>query len=267
VRKLAAVSPLLIVIAVWQVLASASPEFSYYYASPALIVRAAWLQLTDGRLISEYNIYRSFVVTTGEAASGLVLGCLLGSVIGLGLWYSSRAADISRPYLDLIGAVPVFALAPLMILWFGTGFGAKVAMATFSTILVAIQQAYEGAQNVEGELLDLVTIMGGSRMDALFKIVVPSSLIWVLASVRLNVGFAIIGAFLGEWISSEVGLGHMILRASGVYDVPVVLVGILCIMLLASALMALVRLLEARLLNWRAIASSVAAIDAVKRPG
>jgi NitT/TauT family transport system permease protein len=107
-----------------------------------------------------------------------------------------------------------------MILWFGVGFNMKVALAVFSTMFVAFSQAFRGATSVGQEYIDHMLGMRATKAQIFRKIVVPGSLEWVFSSMRLNVGFALLGAFIGEFIASSSGLGYVILRASSLYNVP-----------------------------------------------
>ena len=172
-------------------------------------------------------------VTGIEALAGFLIGVTIGSCIGFSLLYFPKLAAISRLYVLALGAIPVFAFAPMMIVWFGVGLKMKIAMATFSTILVALSQAYDGGKNVNPELKRLFELNNSSNRQIFQKLVLPSSIDWVLASLRLNIGLALLGAFIGEFIASERGLGHIMLKAGGLYDIPYVLAAGVCIIGLA----------------------------------
>ena len=144
----------------------------------------------------------------------------------------------------------MFAIAPMMIIWFGTGLLSKVVMAGFSTAVVSLVQAYDGARNASVEQLTMAQLFGATRWELLRKVVIPSSLVWVLSGFRLNIGFALIGAFIGEFVSSEAGLGHYILRASGLYDVPRVLFGVFVMACVGLLLTGVLSLVERRWFPW-----------------
>lgn len=240
-----------ILLVIWELAGSIIESFSFKYSSPSLIINGFYNLLTASRLIERYDIYYSFGLTFSETLIGFLIGNIFGSAIGMLLWFSEKVAEITKPYLIVIGAIPIFALAPVMILWFGTGFWAKVMMAAFSTVLVAITQAYEGANNVEHEYLVLFKSFNATRSQILIKLILPSSLIWVLTSYRLNIGFALIGAFIGEWISSEYGIGHLILAASGLYNVSFIFVGLICLIIMALIMNAGLGLVEKYFLSWK----------------
>ena len=122
----------------------------------------------------------------------------------------------------------------------------KIAMATLGTFLVALTQAYEGARSVDIGEFRLLRTFGATRFQVFQKIILPSSLSWVLASMRLNIGFALLGAFIGEFISSDQGLGHFMLRSSSLYDVPSVFAGGAYLVLLALLFQGSVAFVERR---------------------
>jgi NitT/TauT family transport system permease protein len=217
----------------WQIYGSSSAPSRFLVATPLAVAKELGSLLGDGQLLMH------FAVTGTEALSGLLIGTALGATLGLLLWYSETVAVVLRPFILALSTLPVFALAPLMIVWFGVGISMKVFMAVLATVFVAFDQAYHGARAVSGETLDVLRGMRASRTQVFLKIVVPGSIDAVLASFRLNVGFCLLGAFIGEFIASERGLGYLILHASSLYNVPQALAaafGIIILALLFSAL-------------------------------
>ena len=222
----------------WEMAAQRIPKVDFFFASPSSIA------ISLRGLVVEENLWRHVLVTAGEALTGLVLGTLLGTLVGLVLWYLGRFATIARLLITIIGSFPVFAIAPLMIIWFGVGFGMKAAMATIATLFVAISQAFRGANSVSGDYLELLKGMNAKREQVLLKLIVPGSLNAVLGGMRINVGLSLLGAFIGEFISSDEGLGYLILRASSLYNMPRAFAGAICIVAVALAFDGLASLLE-----------------------
>lgn len=203
---------------VWQIFALSS-RFSFFFGSPILVAENIWMNALNGILL-----YATFI-TGIEAVAGFIIGIVLGTLVGFLLWYSAAAAQIAKPFVVILGAIPAFAFAPVIILWFGIGIPMKIALAALGVFLIALTQAYEGAKSVNHEEYKLLKLYGASRWQILQKIIFPSSLDWVLTSMKLNVGFAILGAFIGEFISSNVGLGHFMLVSGSLYDIPSVFAG------------------------------------------
>jgi NitT/TauT family transport system permease protein len=256
--------PLLLALAAWQVVGSRSHSIAFFFSTPTGVVGAAAEMVSQDAawLIASFNggarpdipdngLVWNAVVTSFEAVSGFLIGNLIGASAGIGLWYSQSGARMARPYLVALGALPVFAIAPMTILWFGIGIGAKVMLATLSTVFIAASQAYKGAEQVDPLLLMRFRSFGAGRRVIFRRLLLPSALSWIIASLRLTIGAALMGAFVGEFIASEHGLGHLILKASGVYDTPRVLVGIAAMIAIAMTLDAAVGATERHLLSWR----------------
>jgi len=242
-RIFLALPGILFVIA-WQLAVLGSSRREFLFGSPLAVGMVAVRELSRG------NIFLDVGTTAVETILGLLLGSVAGTLLGLSVWINSRVAHIVKPYVVMLGSVPIFAVAPMMIIWFGTGLLSKIFMAAFSTCLISFSQAYEGAMSANVEHLMLAKSFRASSGQVLFKIVVPSAFAWVLAGFKLNVGFALVGAFVGEFVSSNSGVGHYILRASGLYDVPRVLFGILVLACLALTVTGCIAWCERRWFPW-----------------
>lgn len=220
---------LLGVLAAWELAGRSSTMASFLVGTPS----AAAIELAA--LVTQ-GLHRHVLVTAIEALVGLTLGTGAGTAIGLGLWFSPYAAGVARPFVLGLGTLPVIALAPMMIVWFGIDIGMKIALATLSTIFPAIVQAYRGGALVSREYVDVLVAMGATRRQVFIKAIVPGSLDWVFSSMRLNVGLGLLGAFLGEYIASDSGLGFLITRSASLYNTPRVFAALTVLILLALAL-------------------------------
>jgi len=201
-------------ILVWFAAAYFSTAISFNFGSPGEVFREFYELLTRQQLV------RHAMITGLEAFGGLMIGTLAGSILGLLLWYSERTADVVRLYIVAIGAVPVFAFAPMMIIWFGVGITMKIALATIPTFFVSLSQAYQGAKEVNKAYVEVLTATKATRRQIFHKIIIPGSIDAVLESLKLNVNFALLGAFIGEFITSDRGLGYLILKSAGLYNIP-----------------------------------------------
>jgi NitT/TauT family transport system permease protein len=232
--------PGLVFLGLWEWAVQDSDRLKFLFASPSLIFKTAITEL------GQISIWKDCAITLTEALLGLLFGTVLGTVSGLLLWSNRKIDSIAQPYVIIIGSIPVFALAPVMIMWFGIGLLSKAIMAGFAVYFVSLVQAYEGAHVIAAQHLSYARSIGASRLRMVLSIVVPGSVHWVLAGFRMNVGFALTGAFIGEFISSEAGLGHYILKASSLYDMPKVFFGIILISMLAIALTYIANLFKSR---------------------
>jgi len=211
---------------IWEILTKNSTRATFLFSRPSKIIATLIDKISNGELILHFG------VTTFEAFAGLLLGMLIGSVIGFLLLYFPKISKISKYYVIALSSIPIFAIAPMMIIWFGTGISMKVAMAFFSTVFTAIFQAYQGGQNVSKQDADFFKLNGASDKQRFWKLTFPASMDWLIQSLKLNSGLAVLGAFIGEFIASDSGLGYIILKASGLYNVSYVLAATICIIIL-----------------------------------
>ena len=160
-------------------------------------------------------------------------------------------ARILRPYIIAIGSVPVFAIAPVLIIWFGIGIFSKIMMAALSTVVIALVQSFQGAMSVDKKYLMQMKVLNATKLQTFMKVVLPSSLIWVFSSLKINIGFALLGAFIGEFISAEKGLGYFILKASGLYDMANVFAGLVFMIALAIILSKALGVIEDKVIFWK----------------
>jgi len=231
--------------AIWEGAARAGWVSNFLVGSPVKIYEALVRSAQSGELFVDTGY------TLFEAILGFVFGTAVGSVCGLGLWYSPFVARLIEPFIVAINSVPKIAFAPIVILWFGTGLISKVALAISLTAIVALIAAYEAAKDADPDLQALLVTLGANKNDVFLKVVVPFTLPYVISTFRINVGFGLVGAVVGEFISSEKGLGHMIFTASSLYDLITVWAGLFVLMAIGFALYFLIDLIERRLLPWR----------------
>jgi NitT/TauT family transport system permease protein len=168
----------------------------------------------------------------------------------LSLWYSRFVSKVMQPFIVAMGSIPIVALAPIVIIWFGTGLSSKLAMSTLSVVVVALMIAYKGATGVDDDQINLMRTLGAAKWQIFCKLVVPASLRDIFAGLKLTVGFALIGAILGEFMSSSDGLGHAIFKAGSLYIIPKVFAGVVVTIALALFLSYLVGRLERFLMPW-----------------
>ena len=231
----------------WTYMTANNKQAAFMFGSPSAI--AGFLQ----QMIKDGSLWRDSYVTGLETLLGFLVGNLIGTIIGLSLWYSRFVSRVVEPFVIALGSIPIIALAPIIIIWFGTGLISKVAMSTLSVVIVALVTSYKGAVGVDTDQINLMRTLGASKFQIFRKLVVPASLIDIFAGLKLTVGFALIGAIVGEFMSSSEGLGHAIFKAGSLYIIPKVFAALVATIALALILTFVVGRIERLLMPWRRI--------------
>jgi NitT/TauT family transport system permease protein len=215
----------------------------FYYSKPSAI----WSRLVDWFTTgtSQGSIWTQIAVTLEEALIGFALGSVGGVVLGIVLGRSRFLSDVCAPFIKAANAIPRIILASLFVIWFGLGMSSKVATAFVLVFFAVFFNAFQGAREVDRNLVNNARILGASRMQVLTTIVVPR--------------FAIIGAVVGEYSGADKGLGLLINHAQGTFDSAGIYAGMIIITVIALLAEWLLTLLERRLLRWRPPASSLEA--------
>jgi NitT/TauT family transport system permease protein len=222
----------------------------FLFGAPSGIFKVFLRMAASGDLLSDTGY------TVFEAILGFVIGTIFGSVAGLALWYSVFVARVVEPFIVAINSVPKIALAPMIILWFGTGLVSKVADAVMLTAIVALIAAYQAAKDADTDLQSLLVSMGASKHQIFYKAIIPSAIPPIIATFRINIGFGLVGAVVGEFISSQHGLGHLIYNASSFYDLNTVWVGLFVLMLVGFVLYYVIDVFERLLVPWKLTAAT-----------
>ncbi|EHT12856.1 MULTISPECIES: ABC transporter permease [Klebsiella] len=233
-----------VIVAFWQFGVSIGLVNAFLMGSPAGI----WLEFV--RLISNGELLQNTSVTVYATITGFVLGSLLGSFSGLLLWHTPILARILDPFFIALNSLPKIALAPIIIIWFGSGLFSKIALAFIATYVVALISAWQGTHQIDDSQVNLMRSLGANRNQIFRKVVVPSTLPWIISAFRLNIGFALIADIGGEFISSDYGLGKMIFVAGNLFNLNVVWVGVFTLLVVALVLYLIVVQLQRRLLPW-----------------
>ena len=199
------------------------------------------------KFFTEGDAWTDIGFTFRSTIFGFLLGTTVGSLLGLSFWWSRNYAAIVQPYIICFESLPKLALAPLVILVFGLGLASKVAIATALTLVVSTLTTYAGVKALDSDGEKLFYSLGATRWQVFRKLVVPSCLPWIISVLRVNIGLALTGAVVGEFIASQHGLGRQILYASQTYDIALVWVAVLVLSTLAVIMYVTVSWLESLL--------------------
>jgi putative hydroxymethylpyrimidine transport system permease protein len=242
-RLLTVVAVLAVLLTAWQVLIWVTGVPPYILPGP-LEVGSAWIR-------QPLLLLRHAGVTALEIGLGLLTGTVLGIASALCMTYFRTARRWLLPALVVSQSLPVFALAPILVLWLGYGLLSKVAMATLIIYFPVTAACYDGLRHTDAGWLDLAHTMNASRLAVLRYIRFPAALPPLASGIRVAAAVAPIGAVVGEWVGSSRGLGYLMLHANGRMQIDLMFAALLTLAVLSVTLYFSVNLALKRLLYWQ----------------
>ena len=203
------------------------------------------------KMFANASIWRHIYITLTETALAFFIGSGLGIVIGF--WFARKpyVAAVLDPYVKAANALPRVVLAPIFMLWFGLGIWSKVALGVTLVFFIVFFNVYQGVKEVNPVILANARMLGMKDRQLMRHVYWPAALSWMFSSLHTAVGFALVGAVVGEYLGSAAGLGYLIQEAEGVFDVAGVFAGMIVLAIVVLVVDWLVTLLENRLLAWR----------------
>ena len=160
------------------------------------------------------------------------------------LWTSEKLSEITEPYLVVLNSLPKSALAPLLIVWLGTGMKTIIIAGISVAVFGAIISLYTGFLQVDSQKLLLIRTLGGNKRDCFFKVILPASVPTILSTMKVNIGLALVGVIIGEFLAARKGLGYLIIYGSQVFQLDMLITSILLLCAIAMGLYQILQLLE-----------------------
>lgn len=227
----------------WQAIVTLTGVPHFILPSP---MRVAQALVYSRELIAEHAI-----ITFAEVLSGLVIGAVLGAVTALYLMVSATARRLIMPILVFTQAVPVFALAPVLTLWFGYGIWSKVVVTVLIIYFPVASTFLDGLMRTSSGYLDLAQVMRAKPSQTLLRIRIPSALPSFGSGLKLAAVYAPIGAVIGEWVGASGGLGYLMLLANGRAKIDLMFAALITLAVFTIALHAVVSKIEAYIVRWK----------------
>lgn len=248
-ERLIQVCLLVVILGGWQIGTSLGIIDVFFFPAPVDIFNQVVRWITDT------GFYRHVTITLTETVLGYLIGTGLGVAAGVWLGLSRSASRILDPFIKGLNAIPRVVLAPIFVLWLGLGLWSKVALAVTLVFFVTFFNAMQGVREVNPVVLSNARILGAKRSDLLRHVYFPAAASWILSSLRTSVGFAVVGAIIGEYLGSSAGLGYLIAQAEGNFDAIGVFAGILILAIFVLIIDSILDVVEKRLIKWRPNAS------------
>ncbi|MCC3775845.1 ABC transporter permease [Streptomyces sp. UNOB3_S3] len=233
----------------WEVLARTEVIDAFNFSMPSKV----WDQIVQWTLhgTPQGSLGEQIAYTLYEALLGWVVGVTAGVVLGIVLGRVRFLADVLGPYIKVLNALPRIVLAPVFLIWFGLGPASKIASAVVLVFFPVFFNAFQGAREVDRNLVANARILGASSRQVTLQVVIPAATSWIFTSLHVSFGFALIGAIVGEYIGADRGIGLLVsvsqntFNTAGVYAAMVILA---VVALLAEGLLTFV---EKRLFRWK----------------
>jgi NitT/TauT family transport system permease protein len=240
---------LVVIIGGWELFARLKIVDPFFFGEPSKIAVQIKDWVENGTQAG--SLFEQVRVTLTEAGLGFVIGVLLGVVCGIALGRIQFLADVFSPYIKIMNSIPRIVLGSIFIVWLGLGMSSKVALAVVLVFFAVFFNAFQGTREVDRNLIANARILGASERQVTTHVVLPSALTWIIASLHVSFGFALIGAIVGEFLGAQKGLGLLISQAQGTFNPNGVFAAMVIIAIVALMAEGLIGLLERRLLSWR----------------
>lgn len=244
----------LVILGAWEILSRVGVIDPFFFGSPFGIVSRLADWAVNGTAYG--SLWLQIWVTLEEALLGFLVGVVLGVACGVTLGEIPFLADVFQPFIKAVNALPRIVLGSIFIMWLGLGLASKVVLAAVLVFFVVFFNAFQGVRSVDRNFVANARILGATRLQVVRHVVIPSAMTWIIASLHVALGLAIIGAIVGEFLGSQHGLGLVIATAQNTFDANGVFAAMLIIGVLAVSAEAAMEVLERRLLAWRPPAAS-----------
>jgi NitT/TauT family transport system permease protein len=248
------ISVAVVSIALWHVLTT-YPIFGRLLLPPFFFSNPVDVAKQIGTWFATGVIWKHLWVTLIESVLAFVIGSIGGVLVGFWFARQPRTAAVFDPYVKMINALPRVVLAPIFALWLGLGIWSKVALGVTLVFFIVFFNVYQGVKEVSPTVLANARMLGMSERQLMRHVYWPSALSWMFSSLHTSVGFAVVGAVVGEYLGAAAGLGYLIQQAEGVFDVAGVFAGMFVLATFVIVIDTIVSIVEKRLLVWRPTAA------------
>jgi NitT/TauT family transport system permease protein len=240
----------IVALALWQFFATV-PVFGKLWLPPFFFSNPIDVGTQVVAWFASGVIWKHLLITLWESILAFAIGSAAGAMVGF--WFARQplVAAVFDPYVKMVNALPRVVLAPIFTLWLGLGIWSKVALGVTLVFFIVFFNVYQGVKEVSATVRDNARMLGMSERQLTRHVYWPSALTWMFSSLHTSVGFAVVGAVVGEYLGSAAGLGYLIQQAEGVFDVAGVFAGMFVLSVFVVLIDVGVTLVERRLLVWR----------------
>ena len=240
---------LVVFVGTWEIAGERGWIDPFFFGLPSGIARQIYEWSVEGT--SQGPLWVQVLVTLEETTIGFVIGAIAGVVCGIALGRNRFLADVFSIYIKIANSIPRVVLGSIFIISLGLGMASKVALAVVMVFFVVFANAFQGVREADRAMIANAEILGASRWQVTTTVVVPAAMSWILASLHVSFGFALVGAVVGEFLGSRQGVGLLISTAQGAFNANGVYAAMIILAVMALAAEYALTLLENRLVRWR----------------
>ena len=233
----------------WELLTRLKLVDPFFFGQPSGIVQKLQTWTTEGTALGP--LWEQVAVTMEETVIGFAVGAVLGVAVGVLLGRNRLLAEVFSPYIKAANSIPRVVLGALFAISLGLDLKSKVATAAILVFFVVFFNAFQGVREVDRNLIANARILGADNRHLTTEIIIPSALTWIIASLHISFGLALVGAVVGELFGATAGVGELIYSAEHNFDANGVFAGMLLLAAMALVAEALITALENRLITWR----------------
>ncbi len=237
------ISLLISFIVIWELLSRFNIINAFIFSSPSKILN------TLINLYLDNNLFKHIYTTLAEVIISFTLSTIFGFIIALILYVLPTLKRILDPFITMINSLPKVALGPLIIIWMGANMKSIIFMALLINLIVTFITILNGFQNTDPDKIKLFKVFGASKLDIITKLIIPSSRMEIISSLKLNISMSLIGVIMGEFLSCKQGIGYLILYGTQVFNLSLVMCGIFILLLLSFIFFYLINLLDKKLVR------------------
>lgn len=232
------ISILILLIILWQIAANKEIINTFIYSSPSKILN------TIINLHNTNNLYIHIFTTIYETLISFSIGTIIGIIIAVILWWNKTLAKILDPFLTVLNSLPKVALGPIIIIWMGANIKSIIFMALLISVIITIMNVYQGFISTDPIKIKLLKSFGANKFQILTKVIFPTNYSNIISMLKINISMSLIGIIMGEFLVSKQGIGYLIMYGSQIFNLSLVMAGIILLAIVATIMYYVVYAIE-----------------------
>ncbi|MBZ2174215.1 ABC transporter permease [Schnuerera sp. xch1] len=238
------ISVLVIGLTLWELAAKLNLIDTFLTSSPTDI----WNMLVE--YTQNGDLFHHVGISVLETIVGFTVGTVLGVIVAIGLWWSNFLAKVLEPYLVILNSLPKTALAPIIIIWIGTGYTGIIVTAITVSIIITIMNMFNSFMSVDEDKIKLLETFGATKFQILQKVILPYSIPAMINTLKVNIGLSWVGVIVGEFLVSRAGIGYLLVYGMQVFQFDLVMLGVFILAMISALMYKSVSIIENKFIKW-----------------